>query len=239
MQAEAQAIQDYLQAVDAERRRRSTNPRLASRVHAVKSFQHARFQTTYEDLLADGRYARAARFFLDDLYGPHDFTERDAQFARIVPALVRIFPREIVSTVRALAELHALTEALDSVMASSIKDLEIDFRSYRAAWQATGHREDRFRQIALMLQIGRALQAYTANPLIRHTLRMMRRPAQLAGLGALQHFLETGFETFRDMRGSETFLQTITERETKLADELFATGPSALDGTGGTPQERA
>ena len=60
----------------------------------------------------------AARFFLDDLYGPRDFSERDAQFARIVPALVRLFPHEIVGTVQALAALHALSERLDSAMAA-------------------------------------------------------------------------------------------------------------------------
>jgi len=233
MQTDGQAIQEHLETVEAERSRRSVDLVLAGRVHAVKSFQHARFQSTYADLLADSRYARAARFFLDDLYGPHDFTERDAQFARIVPALVRLFPREIVATVRALAELHALTEVLDSAMAGQVKRTELSFEDYQAAWRATGHRDDRFRQIALMLRIGRALQAYTANPLVRHTLRMMRRPAQLAGLGALQSFLETGFETFRSMRGSEAFLQTIADRETELAERLFGPANPPVEENGG------
>ena len=37
-------------------------------------------------LQGDARYAGAARFFLDELYGPGDFSQRDAQFARVVPA---------------------------------------------------------------------------------------------------------------------------------------------------------
>ncbi len=59
----------------------------------------------------------AARFFLDDLYGPEDFTRRDEQFARVVPGLVRLFPQEIVGTVISLGELHALSEQFDTAMA--------------------------------------------------------------------------------------------------------------------------
>jgi len=49
------------------------------------------------------RYGPAAHFFLEELYGPRDFADRDTQFARVVPALVRLFPREIVATVAILA----------------------------------------------------------------------------------------------------------------------------------------
>jgi hypothetical protein len=52
----------------------------------------------------------------------------------------------------------------------------------------------------------------------------MRGPAAAAGLGALQGFLERGFDTFRDMSGAEVFLSTIASRERALAARLFAGG---------------
>jgi hypothetical protein len=211
----------HLEEVADERRARLLEPDLGARVHALKDYQHRRFQHTYADLLAQPRYADAARFFLDELYGPHDFTARDAQFARIVPALVRLFPRHIVETVLTLGHLHALSEQLDTAMASHLKELPLTARAYADAWQRVGRAEDRERQIALMHAIGSALDHYTANPLLRHTLRMMRRPAALAGLGALQRFLEMGFDTFRALRGAESFLQTIFARERNLAETLF------------------
>lgn len=67
-------------------------------------------------MLESKRYGAASRFFLDELYGPIDFTQRDHQFARVVPALVKLFPWQIVDTVGALAALHALSEALDTQM---------------------------------------------------------------------------------------------------------------------------
>ena len=222
MNVESVVIQRQLGLVAAERDRRARDPVLAKRVQIVKAYQHARFERTYSDLLAQPRYAAAARFFLEDLYGPHDFTERDAQFARIVPGLVRLFPSNIVGTVASLAELHALSETLDTEMALQIDDAPLDADGYRRAWQAVGRPADRQRQIELMLRIGRALESYTANPLLRHSLRMMRRPARAAGLGALQTFLERGFDTFREMRGADEFLHTVSSRETDMAADLFS-----------------
>ena len=109
MSATAEAILANLRTVADERARRAIRVGLAEKVSALKEFQQRRFSHTYIDLLASARYGAAARFFLSELYGPADFASRDAQFARVVPALVRLFPAEVVQTVAALAQLHALS----------------------------------------------------------------------------------------------------------------------------------
>jgi hypothetical protein len=221
MKANSHTILSHLKAVEAYRERQAGEPAFAAVVVGVKRFQHARFQRTYTDLLT-GRFARAARFFLDDLYGPHDFSERDAQFARIVPALVRLFPGDIVGTVAVLAELHALSEQLDAAMADQLASDEVSVLDYVAAWRRVGKREARSTQVDLMLTVGRDLQRYTRNPVLRGSLRLMRGPAKAAGLGALQDFLESGFDTFRDLGGhAPQFLETIYLRERQIIDWLF------------------
>lgn len=222
MSPEGQAILENLQRVAEERRRRGDDSMLEARTRAIKDYQHRRFAGTYGDLLAQPRYARSSRFFLDELYGPQDFTDRDAQFARVVPGLVRIFPHELVTTVQALSELHALSETMDSAMGAQLQSSRVDARVYAGAWQAVGQPCARARQIELMMQVGGALDRYTRNPILRHSLRLMRGPARAAGLAALQGFLETGFDTFRAMKGAEEFLQTIASRERELAARLFA-----------------
>ena len=215
--------------VAKQRQQRQQDPALAHRVLAVKSYQHARFAQTYADLLTHPRYGAAARFFLDDLYGPGDFTTRDSQFVRIVPALVRLFPRDIVDTVLALGRLHALSERLDTAMGRCAAQNDPAFdghmlsgAAYGECWRQVGGAGDREQQIALMLAVGVSLEGYTRNPLLRHSLRLMRGPAQAAGLGTLQAFLERGFDTFRAMKGSSEFLATIAQRERALAAQLFA-----------------
>ena len=222
----ASRILQCLQSVAEQRALRAADAGLAARVREIKRYQHTRFATTYADLLSSPRYARAAQFFLDDLYGPGDFSARDDQFARIVPGLTRLFPHEIVETVRGLGELHALSERLDTAMGRVITDFPegqlLDAASYGRAWRDVGEPELREQQISLMLAVGSALDRYTRNPLLRHSLRLMRAPAHAAGLGALQSFLENGFDTFRQMRGATEFLATIATRERELAVRLFA-----------------
>ena len=222
MPADAQAILEQLRAVALERERRATAPAWAKAVERVKHYQQQRFAHTYGDLLDSERYRDAARFFLDDLYGPRDFSERDDQFARVVPALVRLFPQEIVETVYTLARLHALSERLDSTMASFLVDAVVDAPAYMLAWQRTGDAVGREDQIALTLAIGASLDRLTRKPLLRRSLHLMRGPARAAGLADLQRFLESGFDAFRAMQGAQEFLATVGSRERALAAALFA-----------------
>lgn len=230
MPADSQTILSHLHGVAAERAKRHGAPALHAAVAAVKAYQQQRFSHTYADLLASPRYRGATRFFLDELYGPRDFTERDEQFARVVPALMRLFPQAIVDTVATLAELHALSEALDSATALHLSAHDaaptLDAAAYLAAWQAAGRAIDRERQITLLVDVGRSLDRITRNPLLRQSLRLMRPAARAAGLGDLQTFLESGFDTFKAMRGAGEFLETVEARERTLARALFEADPA-------------
>ena len=223
MSAEARSILLQLDVVDRERCARNADPALAESVVGLKSYQQRRFAGTYADLLSNLRYAPAARFFLDELYGPRDFSSRDAQFARVVPAMVRLFPAEIVRTVQTLADLHALSETLDTLMARRLQGRDIDRLAYVDAWQHVGDPAQRERQIALTLTVGSDLDRLTRKPLLRGALHMMRGPAKAAGLPALQAFLEVGFDTFKAMGGAAEFLSTVGLRERALAQALFST----------------
>jgi hypothetical protein len=62
---------------------------------------------------------------------------------------------------------------------------------------------------------------------------MMRRPAILAGMGSLQQFLESGFDTFAEMGhqgdGARHFLDTVRSREVSLIDRLFEANTVACE----------
>lgn len=222
MRSGAESILAQLRRVDAQRAVRQADAALGHRVEAVKAYQQERFRRSYADLLASERFGAAARFFLEELYGPGDFSRRDAQFARVVPTLVRLFPADIVETVDALVQLHAATEELDTEMARTLREPTVDRHGYISAWQAVGRESERLHQIELTMEVGRDLDRVTRKPLLRQTLQLMRGPARAAGLSQLQQFLESGFDAFRSMRGSQAFLDTVQARERALVDALFA-----------------
>ena len=237
MSLAADSIFAHLKVVDAERARRSSSSDLSAKVISLKAFQQRRFSHTYSDLLLSPRYGAASRFFLDELYGPDDFTQRDAQFARVVPALVRVFPHEIVETVARLSELHALSESLDTAVSLQLNRSSLTPLDYLDAWQRAGREEDRDLQIALTLAVAEQLDHLTRKPLLRSTLRLMRRPARLAGLSQLQAFLESGFDTFQKMGGAQDFVAVVSAREMEFATALFAARPG--DGRQNSTMTRA
>ncbi len=229
----ATRILESLAAVEIERRRRLASPGLSDAVSALKTYQQQRFARTHAGLLAHPRYGRATNFFLNELYGPQDFTQRDAQFGRIVPALVRLFPADIVATVESLAAVHALSERLDTAMAMHLRGAAPSPASYVRAWQGTGEPAARARQIELVMSVGEALDRHTRSFVLRASLKAMRGPARAAGMGSLQTFLEAGFDAFGAMRGAGEFLAVIQSREAALAKRLFE--PDAVSAVTATP----
>ncbi len=169
---------------------------------------------------------------MQELYGEADYTQRDAQFSRIATALEHMLPREAIKTAVDLARLHALTEELDHAMAriwmsmpGAAASTEPDVQKYIEVWRAVGQVESRTKQLRVVIGLGTDLVKLTKTRGLRLMLKMMRGPARFAGLGDLQHFLESGFDTFSAMgnadHAAEQFLAIVSEREAKLMDMLF------------------
>ena len=193
-------------------------PRLAE----LKAFQASRLARTYADIAAQPRYRLATSFFLQDLYGPKDFSRRDDAMLRILPVMVRTMPAKGVEAAALAIELEALSESLDHRAALELEAGPIDDGNYARAYRAGSTRAERERQIELIGMVGCNLDWLVKKPLVHGTLKLMRRPAKLAGLEDLQDFLERGFEAFRAMGGAEEFLATIHDRETRILTRLFS-----------------
>lgn len=231
MDASAQQIHDALQTVARLRQEHAANPPLARAGAEIKRFQARRFQASYADLLHSPRYKTAATFFLHELYSDKDYAERDQQFARIASTIAKLFPQAVVNTAAALAEVHALTESLDDLMArqwleSALAHPAMDATArYIQCWRRVADAAARHRQMDVVLVLGQELNRLTRKPGLRTLLRMMRAPAAAAGLSSLQGFLETGFDAFANMRGADEFLKLIELRETEWIRSLFEDAP--------------
>lgn len=229
----AQTIRDCIADVTALRLHRTGDLALGAAVGSVKSLQARRFRGTYADLMGSPAFGPAAQFFLEELYSDTDYTDRDLQFGRIAGTLQTMFPQPVVTTAVALAVLHAQTEELDQDMGRAWLVHEAyaasDAIRYTAAWRTVGQRHARAQQLQRVLAMGNDLARLTRTPGLRMMLRMMRGPANAAGMGALQRFLEAGFDTFgqlaRQRGGVEQFLATIEQRERALMDLLFDADP--------------
>lgn len=223
------SLRAHLERLRGLRGREATEgppPRLVE----VKAWQAARLAATYRDLAADDRYGPATAFFLNDLYGTKDFSSRDEALLRIYPVLVRTLPDTAVQAAALAIEVDALSEDLDRRLAARLGTQRLDESAYAKAYRESATKPERLRQIELIDAVGRQLDRLVVKPLVYATLKLMRRPARLAGMEDLQSFLERGFEAFRHMGGADHFLETIDTREREILSRLFSGHPSPFSG---------
>jgi hypothetical protein len=205
----------------------AADPVRGQRRDRLRAWQAARLAKTHADLLASPKFNIAATFFLSDLYGPKDFSERDTEMEKVLPIMTTMLPVSGLRTLLLAVEVDALSERFDAEMVAVLgKRLDQDglaLDDYAAAYRQVGDRDGRELQIRLIGETGEALDALAHKTFAGAALKLMHGPAQLAGLGELHAFLERGFNAFRSLRRADEFLETIVERERELMVSLFTT----------------
>jgi hypothetical protein len=228
-----EAAQRVVAQLDRVRRLRSaaqTDPKAASARQHLRAWQAQHLARTHAKLLTNPRFVEAATFFLTDIYGANDPTVRDVEIRRVLPVTIKLLPAAGLETVANAIELDALSEDLDAAMVRALgkRGTGIDAASYGRAYRKVDRRRDREHQIDLIQDLGQSLDRFARRPFVTTTLVMMRKPAQLAGLGELQSFLERGYAAFHKMGGADEFLALLIERERELLKALFAGDDSLL-----------
>ena len=193
----------------------------------LQSWQTQRLERSFARFLQDPARRPAASFFLSDVYGDRDFTQRDADIAKVMPMMQRLLPDALVATVADGIELGALTHALDLRMAQALQRLaprrrSLDEALYAQAYRDVGLPRLRARQIGLIDHVGQGLAAACRMPGVSMLLKLSRVPAKAAGLGELQVFLERGFAAFAGLDDAQAFLTDIRHHEAEAMERLFA-----------------
>lgn len=218
---EPRELDRLIERIQSLQRSEADDATLAARVRELRTWQAARLARTYEDLARDARQAPAVEFFLTDLYGPQDFSRRDRDLARAGPLLQRTLPQGALHVLMDAIELYALSGELDQALARALAPGPICGQTYARAYRAVGRSPDRRHQIELTVRIGEQLARAVGQPLIGLALRATHLPAHLAGFGALQDFLERGFEAFHRLGDARPFLDAIRARESALSDAIM------------------
>jgi len=198
-------------------------------IHQLQHWQCERLLVTHDDLAQQKRYQKAMAFFVDELYGPKDFSQRDADLVRVIPKLAKVLPDKAMNAMDDALSLNALSFDLDMAMAQYLKahfpDEPINRDNYALAYRHVGRIDDRTHQIDIISHLGDQLADVIKIRGIGMLISLSRRPAKLAGLLALHEFLERGFDAFKALGDVQSFIQPVLVREkaimqTLLSDEL-------------------
>lgn len=223
----AERLRALLSRVQRAHQRAQEDRTVAPRLKALRAWQARRLAATYTDLQTSKRFSAACTFFLSDLYGEGEFDDRDRQVERVVPIMLKLLPAGVLYSLARAIELNAVSQELDYAMAAALPLRcttvdQISADDYAIAYSQSATDRQRRHQLALLLVLGRELDRLVRKPMLKDLLSLCRWPAKLAGLGALQSFLERGFDAFGKLHGAGPFLDTILQRERVFMGEQRA-----------------
>ncbi|MDI9240129.1 hypothetical protein QLQ15_14545 [Lysobacter sp. LF1] len=201
----------------------------------LRRWQTRRLEASFDRFLKDPARRPAAQFFLSDVYNEHDFSQRDADIARVLPMMQKLLPAGLLETVADAIELGLLTHAFDLRMAQVLEGIggsrrTLDADLYAQAYRRAGLPRLRSHQIDLLARVGLGLGGALRLPGVSMLLKLSRGPARAAGLSELQGFLERGFAAFDRLGDARRFIAEIEQDERDVSRRLFAGDPDPFRG---------
>ncbi|WP_100642875.1 FFLEELY motif protein [Alteromonas facilis] len=229
MSLSAEKIVQHIHTVNARRDLAAKMGRLDD-VMMLQAWQCRRLLTTHADLRAEPTFADAMQFFVDELYGPKDFSQRDKDLTRVIPKLAAVLPEKALKALDDALRLNALSFDLDLDMVNALLSLNneetltadaITADTYAQAYRQVGRPEQRAEQIDIVEQLGLQLADVVHVRGISLLIKMARKPAEIAGVLALHEFLAQGFAAFKQLGDVRAFLDPIVSRERAIMTALF------------------
>jgi len=189
------------------------------------SWQLRYLLTWFEDLHEIEGYGAAIDFIMSDLAGV-GVASRDRDLERVAPVITATLTRHALATLASAAELNARVLEINLAICRSLMlrgrlPARISERDYFAACRKSSAYDESVGLMHLVADLGETLKALVRVPMIGITLRAMHRPAHAAGFGALQDFLETGYDTFRQIPDIDHFLDQVRIRMTEVFDRIY------------------
>ena len=192
----------------------------------LRVWQAERLAYTYADVRDLSRYREAWRFFVQDIYGASDYSQRDHDVETMYEFIRRFVP-DVVSRPAALTiNLHRMTDALDQKLLNvlvgqlGVTD-SITVEQYAEGYRRCDNYQERVKQIDLLVEICERIDGIVRNPITSPALRLASRPLRSAGYGDVVSFLERGYQSFKRMHGSHHFRKTLREREMGILDRIY------------------
>ena len=228
MSAAAQ-LREYTDRSNAIHQEYLGDPEVLQRYERFVTWQVEYMLPFYEDLRTTAGRAAAVDFFVSDLTGIN-ISERDQEFAKVVPVMSRMLPAKALNVVATAMQLNARVLGINlsicrELYAEIAFDTKITQASYCSACRRASRLEECLELVHLTAEIGRSLDDVIRIPMMGLMLRAMRTPARLAGIGVLQVFLETGYKTFNALQDIDQFLDDMTVRMTYVFTQVFSAPP--------------
>lgn len=199
-----------------------TQENLTENIRKLQTWQTKRLLITHNDLWESKRFKPAMNFFVEEIYGPKDFSDRDNELARVVPKMAKILPDKALVSLQAALRLNCLSLELDIALVQELDNKALNRVSYFDCYRQSSQQSKREEQIQLIENLGLDLAQVVKISGISAILMLSRKPAKAAGVKSLHEFLEKGFKSFKKLGEVHDFIDPIVTKERELMQALFA-----------------
>jgi hypothetical protein len=191
---------------------------------AIQIFQSNRLRRDYDDLAALPQYESVGEFFFTEMYGPRDFTRRDAQ-ARRMQQFLHIVPGVRLRDIEQVLELLDLTNRLDEhlaqLMLQEVIGTDFDEATYEQAYRLADNYDLRRHQLELINSSLYNVFRISRSQLLGMALHRSGLLARIAGIDVVHQFLSKGYDAVHDVEDIDFFAVTIYNRELARLDRIY------------------
>lgn len=203
---------------------KTTQPSTQDYLLALQNLQSARLRRDHGDLAAEPQYQQIGKFFFEEMYGPRDFTSRDAQAQRL-QQFVHLAPGLAMRDVQQVLELLELTNHLDHAVARCLADIRapLDFGEalYERAYREADNYNDRVRQLILVRESLYNVWRLVRKPLMGQALNRTQGLAHMVGMGDIHRFMRLGYQSMQNVKDVHRFVETIDLRERRRLNRIY------------------
>lgn len=191
---------------------------------ALQIFQSNRLRRDYRDLSEIEQYEPVGEFFFGEMYGPRDYSRRDAD-ARRLQNLLHILPGVHLRDVEQVLSLLDLTNRLDEGLARLMLDsgvhTDFDEATYDHYYRVADNYDQRLEQLELVrgsLYNVFRLSRYHLLGVALHRSGML---ARLAGFEVGHEFLRKAYDALQGVSSIDLFAETIYSRELARLNDIY------------------
>lgn len=151
------------------------------RLWQLKEWQCNRLLASHLDLWEVPRFQPAMTFFIDELYGPKDFSQRDAELATVLPKMQKLLPASALESLAVAIHLNSLSQDLDVQLLHCLGTEPLNAETYARAYCACANPVQRTTQLDFIAELAADLGKVVNISGIGVMLRISRTPAKKNG----------------------------------------------------------
>lgn len=201
---------------------------LKQRLHEAQAWLKQRIQATHQALFDTPENQLMAKYFINRLYGGHEFDDLAKQIERLLKyahKAEKILPENAIKTGMKSVGLAVLAMQLDEQVAAQLlhdypATQQIDDEMMRLTLIKLDQEHARYQQLALLDELGTALDKYMRSFIMHTAFKMCKGTASKYHFELMYDFIGEGFIAMKPMKSATLFIQSFTTHERQIVENV-------------------